>query len=83
MTQEEAKMAIQDIPVGSRIQLIKKNGDIIEVVLASHSVEGVAERNYDVVDVPELPPALTVTSRIRFGKFRIDIDELINVAWIE
>ncbi len=83
MNQEEAKEAIKDIPIGAKIQVIKKNGDIIEVALASHQVEGVPEKNYEAVDVPELPPAFTVTSRIRFGKFRIDIDEVVNIAWID
>ncbi len=83
MTQEEAKDLIEDIPLGGRIQIIKKNGDILEVVLANHSVEGVAERNYDAIRVPELPPALTVTSRIRFGKFRLEIGDIVNIAWID
>ena len=83
MTQEEAREAIKDIPAGGKIQILKKNGDIIEVVLASHSVEGVPEKNYDAVDVPALPPALTVTSRIRFGQFRMEIDDIVNIAWIE
>lgn len=83
MTQEEAKEAIKDIPVGGKIQILKKNGDIIEVALASHNVEAVPEKNYEVVDVPELPPALTVTSRIRFGKFRMEIEDIVNIAWID
>ncbi|MEM9857914.1 MAG: hypothetical protein AAF843_11175, partial [Bacteroidota bacterium] len=79
----EVKETIKDIPVGARLQLIKKNGAIVEVRLASHEVTSIAKKDYGEIVVPELPPALIVRGRSRFGNFRQDIDELVKIAWIE
>lgn len=83
MTEEEAFEAIKDVPIGSKLQLLKKNGEVLEVRLASHEVHGEAKKDYGTLEVPELPPALTVQGGTRFGSFRIEVEELVNVAWIE
>ncbi len=82
MTTEEAKNAIEEIPIGSKIQLIKKTGEIIEVKLASHEVSGTERIDYGNIVVPALPPALTVLGGARFGKFRIDLEDIVNIAWV-
>ena len=41
MTELEAKRILKDIPVGSKLQIIMKNGDINDVVLGSHDTEAV------------------------------------------
>ncbi len=82
MTEKEVKDAIQEIPIGAKIQLIKTNGGIIEVQLASHDVSGTVEKDYGTVIVPALPPALVVVGGTRFGKFRIDASEIVKIAWI-
>ncbi|MDX1628407.1 MAG: hypothetical protein R3345_06890 [Fulvivirga sp.] len=82
MTEKEAQEAIKDIPVGSKLQLIKKNGDIVEVSLMSHKVSGEAKKNYDNLEVPELPPALIVQGGTRFGNFRVDVDDIVKIARI-
>ena len=81
MTKLEVIETIKDIPIGSKLQLVKKNGDIIEVVLASHYISAVEEKVYDGITVPELPPALTVQGK-RWGTFRIEIEEIIKIAHI-
>lgn len=83
MTTEEVKEAIKEIPVGSKIQLIKKNGDIVEVQLAHDAVEGTERKDYGNIVVPALPPALIVRNTSRMGQFRIDIEDLVKIAWIE
>ncbi|MEM6362448.1 MAG: hypothetical protein AAF731_20335 [Bacteroidota bacterium] len=83
MTETEVKEAIEHIPIGSRLQLIKKNGAIVEVRLASYEVSGTELKDYGDLIVPALPPALIVRGRSRFGNFRQDIDEIIKIAWIE
>ena len=83
MTQQEVMAAIKDIPVGAKLQLIKKNGIIADVVLASHEVTGTERKEYENLVVPALPPALIVHGGARFGRFRIDTDDLINIAWVD
>ena len=82
MTQKEALESIKGIPLGSKIQLIKRDGVITEVVLASHEIEETVEKNYGRIVVPALPPALIVRGGTRFGNFRIEIDDIIKIAWI-
>lgn len=82
MTTEEAIDAIKDIPVGSTIQLIKRNGDIVEVLLASHQVKGTDHKDYGTIEVPALPPALIVQGGSRFGNYRLEIDDIVRIAWI-
>lgn len=82
MTEEEVKAAIKDIPLGSQLQLIKKNGLIAEVSLASHDIEGIPKKDYGHLVVPELPPALIVFGGTRFGKFRIEVEEISHIAWV-
>jgi hypothetical protein len=82
MNREEAIESIKTIPLGSKIQLIKKNGVITEVVLASHEVEETIEKQYGNIVVPALPPALIVKGGTRFGSFRIEIDDIVKIAWI-
>lgn len=82
MTQQEALESIKNIPIGSKIQLVKNNGQITEVILASHEVEETVEKNYGRIVVPALPPALIVKGGSRFGNFRVEIDDVIKIAWI-
>ena len=81
MTQEEVDKAISEIPVGSRLQLIKNNGDIIEVVLASHDTSASEKQEYGNVVVPALPSALIVQGG-RWGTYRLEIEDIIRIARI-
>ncbi len=82
MTEKEAQLAISNIPVGGKLQLLKKNGDIVEVTLASHDTEAIDEKVYDNITVPTMPPALIVQGK-RWGIFRQELDEIVNIAHIE
>lgn len=82
MTEIEAKERIKDIPVGAKLQLIKSNGDIIDAVLASHDTEAIEKKDYGNTQVPYLPPALLVQGK-RWGVFRIEIEEVINIARVD
>ena len=79
MTESEVKEFIDDIPVGSKLQVIKKNGDIMDVVLASHDTAPTEKKVYDGLEVPALPPAIIVQGS-RWGTFRIDVDEILKIA---
>lgn len=83
MTEQEVKNAIKDFPLGSKLQLIKKNGGIVTVRLASHEVEGTEKKDYGEIVVPGLPPAMIVSGGSRFGKFRIDADDIVDIARID
>ena len=83
MTESQLKKQIQSIPIGSQLQVVKSNGEIIEVRLASHEVSGTKAIDYGEIVVPELPPALTVQGGTRFGSFRIDAEEIVKIAWID
>ncbi len=82
MTEEEAKKAIQNIPIGGKLQLLKKNGDIVEVVLASHDTESIEKKVYNNLTVPTMPPALIVQGK-RWGTFRQELEEIVTIAHIE
>lgn len=82
MTEQEVKEAIKEIPIGSKLQLIKKNGFIAEVSLASHDISGIPMKDYGHLVVPALPPALIVFGGTRFGKFRIEVEEISHIAWV-
>lgn len=82
MTETEAQAAIKDLPIGAKLQLIKKNGDIIEVTLASHETRATEEKDYGNLVVPALPPALIVQGK-RWGVFRQETEELVNIAHID
>ncbi len=79
MTEVDVKKVIKDFPIGAKLQLIKNNGDIIEVVLASHKTEAFEEKDYGTLKVPAMPPAITVQGK-RWGVYRIEIDELVDIA---
>lgn len=83
MTITEAQKAIEEIPVGSKIQVVKNNGDIIELRLASHAVEEIESQSFGEIVVPKQPPAIIVIGSSRFGQFRLEIEELLKIAWIE
>lgn len=83
MTEKEAREAIKEIPIGSRVQLLKTNGDIIEVRLASHEVGGTERKDYGEIVVPALPPAITVLGSLRWGQYRIDTEDLVKIAWVD
>ena len=80
MTEKEALKIIQDIPIGSSIQVIKKNGGIMEVRLASHEGGGTEEKDYGQLVVPALPPAIIVQGGTRFGNFRLELDKIVDIA---
>ncbi len=82
MTEKEAQEAIKEIPIGSKLELIKKDGQVVQVILASHEVKGTEEKDYGAIVVPALPAALTVQGGTRFGSYRIDVEELVKVAWV-
>ena len=82
MTETEAKEAIKEIPLGSIVQLIKKNGVIMEAILMSHAVEGTERKEYNGLVVPALPPALILRGSSRFGNYRQDTEELVNIVRI-
>ena len=82
MSPEEVKEAIEDVPLGARLQIIKRNGAIVEAVLMSYEVTGTEARDYGNLVVPALPPALIVRGGPRFGNFRVDVEDIIKIAWI-
>lgn len=81
MSEQEVQEIIKYIPTGSKLQLLKRNGDIIDVVLASHDTSAVEKKVYDDIEVPELPPALTVQGK-RWGTFRIEINDIVKIAHV-
>ncbi|HET8859606.1 hypothetical protein [Marivirga sp.] len=83
MTKDEAKKAIKDIPIGAKIQLIQKSGNIMDVRLSSHNVDETAEKQYDTLTVPKLPPALLVNGHIRQGNYRVELEDIVRIAWVE
>ena len=82
MTEQEAQKSISEIPVGGKLQLLKKNCDIVELVLASHELQALEEKVYGKELVPEMPPALIVQGK-RWGTFRQDLDQIVSIAHIE
>ncbi|MEQ8715945.1 MAG: hypothetical protein RIC80_23225 [Cyclobacteriaceae bacterium] len=82
MTETEAKEIIKDIPVGAKLQLIKSNGDIVDAVLASHDTEAIEKKDYGSTQVPYLPPALLVQGK-RWGVFRMEIEDVVNIARVD
>ena len=83
MNLSEAIKAIEKIPIGSKVQIVKKNGDIIELRLASHLVEEIPSQSFGEIFVPKQPAAITVVGSTRFGQFRLEIEDLLKIAWIE
>ena len=81
MTELEVKRVLKEIPVGAKLQVIMKNGDINDVVLGSHDTEAVEEKKYGTTTVPYLPPAIIVQGK-RWGVYRIEIEEIINIAQV-
>ncbi|MEQ6168770.1 hypothetical protein AAOE16_16350 [Ekhidna sp. MALMAid0563] len=83
MTELKIKKAIKKIPLGSKLQLVKSNGDTIEVQLMSHEVSGTDAKDYGQIVVPALPPAITVKGGSRFGNFRIEIVEISELTQVK
>ncbi len=81
MSDNEARDIIKNITPGTRLEIIKTNGDIIEVVLASQEVRGLEEKRYDNLVVPALPAALIVYGG-RWGKFRLDTQDIVSIVQI-
>ena len=79
MTAKEVKGIIEEIPVGSRLQVIKTNGDIIEVSLASNEVSTIEPKIYNDLNIPAQPPAIEVQGG-RWGTYRLEISEIVNIA---
>lgn len=83
MTKEEAEMQIKSVPLGAKLQLIKTNGVISDVKLASHEIEAIEAKDYGDIKIPALPPALLVTGPSRFGKYRVELEDIVKIAWVE
>ncbi|WKK84291.1 hypothetical protein QYS48_19185 [Marivirga arenosa] len=83
MTKEEVIEAIKDIPIDSKIQVILKSGAIHEARLSSHKVDKIPEKKYETLTVPELPPALLVNGHIRQGNYRIEVEDIVKIAWVD
>ncbi len=82
MSEQEAAQAISHIPVGSIVQIVKKDGTITELMLMSHKISSTEKKDYGNIQVPALPPAIIVRGGMRFGNFRLDVADLVNIAWI-
>jgi hypothetical protein len=83
MTKQEAKKAIKDIPIGGKIQLIQKSGNIMDVRLSSHEVSETEKKEYENATVPSLPAALLVHGHIRQGNYRVELEDIVRIAWVE
>jgi hypothetical protein len=83
MTEAELKEAIKDFPLGTKLQILKKNGNIIEVTLSSHEVSGTEAIDYGNIVVPALPPAITVHGGTRFGNHRLDAADIVKIVRLE
>jgi len=83
MTKEDAIKAIKNIPIGAKIQVIQKSGNIMDVRLSSHEVNKTEEKRYETITVPELPPALLVHGHIRQGNYRIELEDIVRIAWVQ
>ena len=81
MTEKEIKATIANMAVGSKLQVIKTNGDILDVTLASHETGATDEKQYEKLKVPSMPPALIVHGG-RWGSYRINADEIVKIAKI-
>ena len=81
MIESEAQQIIEKIPIGAKLQLIMRNGDIHDVVLASHDTVALKKKEYEGLTVPEMPPALIVQGA-RWGTYRVDISDIIKIAHI-
>lgn len=79
MTEAEIKAVIADIEIGARLQVIKTNGDILDVILASHETGPTEEKQYDKLVVPAMPPALIVHGG-RWGSYRINAGDIVKIA---
>ena len=79
MTEREVKEIIHNLPIGAKLQVIKTNGDIIEVSLASNEVNSIEAKNYSDLNVPAMPPAIEVQGG-RWGAYRLEISEIVNIA---
>ncbi len=79
MTELEIQAVIKDIEVGSKLQVIKTNGDILDVILASHDTAAVEEKQYEKLVVPAMPPALIVHGG-RWGSYRINAEDIVKIA---
>ncbi len=82
MTEKEVNEVIATLPVGARLQLVMKNGEIKDVVLASHETAALEEKKYDQLVVPALPPAIIVHGG-RWGIYRIDTNDISHIARVE
>lgn len=83
MKKEEIEKIIKGIPIGAKIQIIQKSGNIMDVRLSSNEVNETDEKNYDNITVPKLPPAVLVHGHIRQGNYRVEINEIVNIAWVD
>ena len=83
MNKEEATKAIKDIPIGAKIQVIQKSANIMDVRLSSHDVSETEKKEYENATVPGLPPALLVHGHIRQGNYRVELEDIVRIAWVE
>ena len=79
MTEQEVNDIIKDLPIGAQLEVIMKNGDVIDVNLSSHETAAKEAKEYSEVKVPELPPALIV-KRKRWASYRIELENISNIV---
>lgn len=81
MTEKDAHAIIKELPIGAKLQLIKKTGEIVDVQLANHDTSKIAKKQYDDLTIPELPPALIVQGQ-RMGTYRIALEDIVKISHV-
>ncbi len=81
MTLQEAKRIIQNVPLGSKIEVVKKNGNAIQVALQSYDITGSEQKVMNGITIPQVPAALLVAGPI-FGDWRLEIADLARIATV-
>lgn len=81
MKPEEVKKVIQSVPLGSKIEVVKKNGNAIQVALQSYEIAGSEPKDFNGITIPEVPAALLVAGPI-FGDLRLEIADLARIATV-
>ena len=81
MKPEEVKKVIQSVPLGSKIEVVKKNGNAIQVALKSYEIAGSEPKDFNGITIPEVPAALLVAGPI-FGDLRLEIADLARIATV-
>ncbi len=78
MSTNEVKQVIQDIPLGSKIEVITKAGATFQVALKNYD-SGRERKEFNGIVIPAIPEALILEGPT-FGDWRLSIDELEEIA---